>query len=62
MPMTPENETSRGEVEHEVFMRQGTIMLIFQLKLEVKSMRDHVAQVLLELVCESDVILYKSIK
>ena len=62
MPMTPENETSRGEAEHEVFMRQGTIMLIFQLKLEVKSMRDHVAQVLLELVCESGVILYKSIK
>ncbi|KAK2459801.1 hypothetical protein APHAL10511_008233 [Amanita phalloides] len=47
MPKTP--ATSRGEVEHEVYMIQGIILLVFELKLAFKDERDHIAQVLLEL-------------
>jgi hypothetical protein len=57
MPKTP--ETSGGEVVHEVYMTEGFILLVFKLKLDE---RDCVAQVLLKLVCESDVFLHKSIK
>jgi hypothetical protein len=60
MPETP--ETSGGKVEHEVYMVEGIILLVFELKLEFKNERDHVSQVLLELVCESDAFLHKSIK
>jgi len=48
MPETP--ETSGGKVEHEVYMVEGIILLVFELKLEFKNERDHVSQVLLELV------------
>ena len=51
MPGTP--ETSWGGVEHEVFMLQGIILLVMELKLAFKNEMDHVAQVLLELVCQS---------
>jgi hypothetical protein len=40
-------------------MAEGIILLVFEMKLEFKSETDHVAQVLLELVCESDVFLHK---
>jgi hypothetical protein len=50
MPAT--SETSGGEVEHEIYMLQGIILLIVELKLALKSEMDHVAQVLLELACE----------
>jgi hypothetical protein len=60
MPETP--ETFGGEVEHEVYMVEGIILLVFELKLQFKDMWDHGAQVLLELVCESDAFLDKSIK
>jgi len=43
-------ETSGGEVEHEVYMIEGIILLVFELKLEFKNNKDHIAQVLLELV------------
>jgi hypothetical protein len=52
MPETP--ETSGGEAEHEVYMGEGILLLVFELKLEFKREKDHVAQVLLELACESD--------
>ncbi|KAF8492211.1 hypothetical protein F5888DRAFT_1806933 [Russula emetica] len=48
MPNTP--ETSGGEVVHEVYMTEGIVLLVFELKLEFKNTRDHVAQVLLGLV------------
>jgi len=49
-PGTP--ETSGGEVEHEVYMLQGIILLVVELKLAFKDEMDHIAQVLLELACE----------
>lgn len=50
MPETP--ETSGGEVEHEFYMIEGIILLVFELKLKFKNEKDHIAQVLLELACE----------
>ena len=50
MPATP--ETSGGGVEHQVFMLQGIILLVMELRLSFKNEMDHVAQVLLELLCE----------
>jgi hypothetical protein len=38
------------------------VLSVFQLKLEFKNERDHVAQALLELVCESEAFFHKSIK
>jgi len=51
MPETP--ETSGGVVEHEIYMVEGIILLVFELKLRFRDKRDQVAQVLLELACES---------
>jgi hypothetical protein len=48
MPGTP--ETSGGCVEHEVFMIEGIILIVIELKLYVKDLGDHAAQILLELV------------
>jgi hypothetical protein len=50
MPETP--ETSGGEVEHEVYMLEGIILLVVELKFAMKYEMDNVAQVLLELACE----------
>lgn len=50
MPGTP--ETSGGEVVHEVYMLQGILLLVIELKLAFKTELDSVAQVLLELACE----------
>ena len=50
MPGT--SQTSGGEVEHEVYMLQGIILLVVELKLAFKDELDHIAQVLLELACE----------
>ncbi|KAF5373290.1 hypothetical protein D9615_007371 [Tricholomella constricta] len=47
MPETP--ETSRGQVDHKVYMTEGIILLVMELKLAFKSVQDHIAQVLLEL-------------
>jgi len=55
-------KTSGGEVEHEVYMTEGIILLVFELKLQLKDEGEHVAQVLLELVCESCAFLYQSSK
>jgi hypothetical protein len=60
MPETP--ETSGSEVEHEVYMTEGIILLVFELKLAFIDKLDNVAQVLLELACESDILPHKSIK
>jgi hypothetical protein len=49
LPETP--ETSGGEV-HEIYMVEGIILLVVELKLEFKNKRDHAAQVLLQLACE----------
>jgi len=46
------SKTSCSEVEHEVHMPEGIILLVVELKLAVKNERDHIAQVLLELACE----------
>ncbi|KAF8806483.1 hypothetical protein BYT27DRAFT_7257207 [Phlegmacium glaucopus] len=48
MPRTP--ETSGGNVEHKVYMLQGIILLVVELKLAIKDEMEHVAQVLLELI------------
>jgi hypothetical protein len=55
-------ETSGGGVEYEVYTIEGILLLVFELKLAFRNEKDHVAQVLLELTCESDVFLHKSIK
>jgi hypothetical protein len=36
-------------IEHEVYTVEGIILLVFELKLEFKTEKDHVNQVLLEL-------------
>jgi hypothetical protein len=51
--MPPTLETSGGSVEHEIYMMEGIILLVFELKLEYKNEMDSIAQVLLELACES---------
>jgi hypothetical protein len=50
MPETP--KTSGGEVEHKVYMVEGILLLVIELKLEFKNESNHVAQVLLELACK----------
>jgi len=50
MPETP--ETSGSWVEHEVYMIEGIILIVIELKLHLKNLRDHTAQLLLELVCK----------
>ena len=50
MPGTP--ETSGGQIEHEVHMLHGIILLVVELKLALKNEKDHVAQVLLALSCK----------
>jgi hypothetical protein len=57
MPETP--ETSGGQIEHEVYMLEGIILLVVELKLAMISELDHIAQVLLELVCEYRFFLRK---
>ena len=42
--------TSGGKVEHEVAMLEGILLLLVELKLYFKSLNDHIAQVLLELI------------
>jgi hypothetical protein len=51
-PMSDTPETSGGTVEHEVYMMEGIILIVIELKLYFKDLRDHFAQVLLELACE----------
>lgn len=51
MPDT--TETSGGTIEHEVYMMEGIILIVIELKLYFKDLRDHFAQVLLELACVS---------
>jgi hypothetical protein len=50
MPDTP--ETSGGTIEHKVYMMEGIILIVIELKLYLKDLRDHFAQVMLELGCE----------
>ena len=50
--MPPAEATSGGEVEHEIAMLEGILLLLVELKLYFKSLNDHIAQVLLELLCE----------
>jgi hypothetical protein len=40
-------ESSGGEIEHEVYM----LLLVVELKLAMRTERDHIAQVLLDLAC-----------
>lgn len=60
MPETP--ETSGCEVAHKVYMIEGIILLVIELKLKFKTERDHVARVLLELACESNAFLIRAYK
>jgi hypothetical protein len=41
--------TSGGTIEHEVYMLEGIILIVIELKLYFKNFRDHLAQVILEL-------------
>jgi len=50
MPEMP--ETSGGCVEHEVYMIEGIILIVIELKLRSKNLEDHTAQLMLELVCK----------
>jgi hypothetical protein len=50
--MPPTEATSGGEVEHELAMLEGILLVLVELKLHFKNLNDHVAQVLLELLCE----------
>ena len=50
--MPPVEAISRGEVEHEIVMLEGILLLLVELKLYYKNLNDHIAQVLLELLCE----------
>jgi hypothetical protein len=46
-------ETSGGFVEHEIYMADGILLLVIELKLIYKDEMNAMAQVLLELACES---------
>jgi len=48
-PMPPTEATSGGEVEHELVMLEDILLVLVELKLHLKNLNDHVAQVLLEL-------------
>jgi hypothetical protein len=61
-PMLGTPETSGGEVEHDIYMLEGTILLVFELKLAFRNEMDHIAQVLLGLICELDTFLRKGMK
>ena len=50
VPDTP--EISGGTVEHEADMTEGIILIVTELKVYFKDLRDHFAQVMLELACE----------
>jgi hypothetical protein len=50
------------EVKHEVYMAEGTIILLVFVKQEFKTDNDYVAQVLREIDSGSDFCLHKSIK
>ena len=62
VPDTP--DTSGGTVEHEVYMIEGIILrviLVIELRLYFKDLRDHFASVLLELACECPwTLLYRT--
>lgn len=44
--------TSGGTVEHEVYMIEGIILIVIELKLYFKNLLNHFAQVMLELHCK----------
>ena len=50
MPETP--EASWGEVEHKLYMTEGIILIVVELKLQFMDEASHAARVLLELACE----------
>jgi hypothetical protein len=50
MPQIP--QTSGGEVEHEVYMQEGIILLVVKRNFAIEYEMENVAQVLLELTCE----------
>ena len=50
-PMHETPETSGGWVEHEVYMVEGIILIVIELKLRFNNLSDHTAQLLLELAC-----------
>ena len=50
--MLPTHATSGGEVKHEIAMQEGILLLSVEMKLYDKNLNDHIAQVLLELLCE----------
>jgi len=58
--MPPTEATSGGKVEYEVVMLECILLPLLELKLYFKNLSDHVAQVLLELLCEF-IFYYKSI-
>jgi hypothetical protein len=43
---------TRETSSHKMYMIEGIILLVFELNLEMKTKRDHVAQILQELACE----------
>jgi hypothetical protein len=52
MPAT--KESSGGHVEHEVYMLEGILLLMDEIKFEYKSRRDNFAQVMVSLACTID--------
>ncbi|KAF5386868.1 hypothetical protein D9615_002081 [Tricholomella constricta] len=48
-PMPVTLNTSGGSIEHEVYMLEGIILIVIELKLYFKNLFDHFAQVMLEL-------------
>ena len=55
----PMSSAPRIEVEHKVYMAEGTVLLVF-VKLKLNNESDHVARILLELDCGSDDFFHKS--
>ena len=51
-PMPETLETSGVWVEHKVYMIEGIILIVIELKLCFKDLGDHTVQLLLELACE----------
>ena len=41
-----------GVVDHTVYILQGAVLLVMELRISLKDEKDYIAQVLLELACK----------
>lgn len=52
------SDTPGGTIAHKVYMMERIILIVIELKLHLNDLRDHFAEVLLELECEHPFHMY----